>query len=404
MKIYAMKKLIIIISVIVAAVVRIGAAEGMKFTCQPYLQNVGATEATLIWATDCDAVAWVELAPDDGTHFYAAERPQYYCTSLGKKNIGKLHKITLKGLTPATTYRYRVFSREVTRNVNKDTRYGAIAATNVYKGQPLRFTTADPETRGVRFAVVNDIHQHARRYANLVAALDSSKIDFYVLNGDMVNCLDSIAQAYDGFLNESSRLFATSKQFYMVRGNHETRGSCSQEYSRLFPTSTGNPYYAVKCGDVFMIMLDAGEDKPDSDIEYCGLAAFDEYRSEEAEWLRGVVASKDFNSAPVRIVFIHVPPIGNGWHGLKEVREKFIPVLNKAGIDLMLSGHIHRHKFVEAGQQDMDFPLLINSNKAILDIEANAAAINVNVMDETGKITGNFHFPINRSLVVESID
>lgn len=48
MKIYAMKKLIIIISVIVAAVVRIGAAEGMKFTCQPYLQNVGATEATLI--------------------------------------------------------------------------------------------------------------------------------------------------------------------------------------------------------------------------------------------------------------------------------------------------------------------------------------------------------------------
>ncbi len=366
-----------------------------RFTCLPYLQNVTPTEATIVWHTDRDAVSWVETAPDDGSHFYAAERPKHFDTSAGKKKIGTLHRVTLRGLTPGTTYRYRVFSEEVTRNVNKDTRYGGIIATNVYREQPLRFTTPRADGRGARFAVVNDIHQHKERYTKLFHAVDSASLDFMVLNGDMVNSMDSLAQSFNGFLNRSSKIFATSIPFYMVRGNHETRGTRSQDFADLFPTPTGNPYYAVRHGDVCFLMLDAGEDKPDSDIEYNGLAAFDDYRSEQAEWLRRTVDSDMFRTASTRIVFIHVPPIGNGWHGLNEVNEKFIPILNEAGIDLMLSGHIHRHKFIPQKESGFAFPLLINSNREILDVDVKDDSIAIDVFAEDGRRTHQYTFPKN---------
>lgn len=392
-----MKKFIvcIVLAVICAGV---GAANNTRihFTCMPYLQNVTENEATIVWATDRDAVSWVEVAPDDDSHFYATERPKYFDTTLGKKNIGTLHHITLRNLEPGTTYRYRIYSQEVTRNVEKDTRYGAVTATDVYRGKPLKFTTMVPDKHGVHFGVVNDIHEKSERYAKLIQAVDSTAVDFMILNGDMVNNMDSISQAYNGFLNESSKLFATSKPFYMVRGNHETRGTQSQRYMDLFPTSTGTPYYAIRYGDVCFVMLDAGEDKPDSDIEYCGLAAFDQYRSDEAEWLKETVESEMFRTAPIRIVCIHVPPIGNSWHGLIEVREKFIPILDRAGIDLMLSGHIHRHKFVDTDESGFSFPLLINSNRDILDIRAENGLISIDMIGEEGTVKKQFQFPVKR--------
>lgn len=392
-----MKKFIvcIVLAVICAGV---GAANNTRihFTCMPYLQNVTENEATIVWATDRDAVSWVEVAPDDDSHFYATERPKYFDTTLGKKNIGTLHHITLRDLEPGTTYRYRIYSQEVTRNVEKDTRYGAVTATDVYRGKPLKFTTMAPDKHGVHFGVVNDIHEKSERYAKLVQAVDSTAVDFMILNGDMVNNMDSISQAYKGFLNESSKLFATSKPFYMVRGNHETRGTQSQKYMDLFPTSTGKPYYAMRYGDVCFVMLDAGEDKPDSDIEYCGLAAFDQYRTDEAEWLKETVKSEMFRTAPIRIVCIHVPPIGSSWHGLIEVREKFIPILDRAGIDLMLSGHIHRHKFVDTDESGFSFPLLINSNRDILDIRAENGLISIDMIGEEGTVKKQFQFPVKR--------
>ena len=60
--------------------------------------------------------------------------------------------------------------------------------------------------------------------------------------------------------------------------------------------------------------MDGGEDKPDNDIEYLGTGAFDAYREEEAAWLRKVVASQEFKTAPFQVVVIHVPPTQSTWH------------------------------------------------------------------------------------------
>ena len=49
-----------------------------KVLCGPYVQCMSETGFTVIWTTDVDAVAWVEVAPDDGSHFYNKERDKYY--------------------------------------------------------------------------------------------------------------------------------------------------------------------------------------------------------------------------------------------------------------------------------------------------------------------------------------
>ena len=73
----------------------------------PYLQNVTEDGFTVIWTTTTDAAAWVETAPDDGTHFYAVERPKYYDSHLGRRRLGKLHRVRVGGLEPGKTYRAR---------------------------------------------------------------------------------------------------------------------------------------------------------------------------------------------------------------------------------------------------------------------------------------------------------
>ena len=57
----------------------------------PYLQQVTDDGFTVVWTTTINAASWVEVAPDDGSHFYAAERPKYYDSHIGKRRIGRLH-------------------------------------------------------------------------------------------------------------------------------------------------------------------------------------------------------------------------------------------------------------------------------------------------------------------------
>lgn len=133
-------------------------------------------------------------------------------------------------------------------------------------------------------------------------------------------------------------------------------------------------------------MLDSGEDKPDSDIRNMDLMRSDDFRAEEAEWLARVVEEPDFKSAPVRIVFCHMPPSPGGWHGGSEVARLFVPILNRAGIDLMLSAHIHRYRFSEKGQNGCEFPVLCNPNQTRMDVKADAHTIDVRIYDAAGAL------------------
>jgi hypothetical protein len=377
------KGLLTVIAVLMQAV--LFAQSGFHIKYGPYLQNIGEEEVTVVWVTGANALGWVEVAPDDDTHFYAEERPQYFETANGRKLTGTLHRVTVAGLQKGTKYRYRVYAREILDDAGWDVKYGNIAATN--SSRPFSFTTLDTAENEMHFAVVNDIHARNEVLEALMKNVKTDDLDFVVFNGDMMSQLNSEQLMFEGFLNKSVELFASSLPFFYTRGNHETRGPFSTRFMDYFPTSTGLPYYAFRHGPACFIMLDSGEDKPDSDIEYGGLSAFDEYRNRQAEWLKKIVESKAFKESPVKIVAIHIPAFTSTWHGTLHVQELFIPILNKAGIDLMFCGHIHRHSYLPKGEKDNNFPILTNSNDEILDITVKGQKINIKISDVQGKVT-----------------
>lgn len=59
-------------------------------------------------------------------------------------------------------------------------------------------------------------------------------------------------------------MFATSTPFELVRGNHETRGKMARIYPKLFPKKNGKIYGSYRIGDIMIVMIDCGEDKPDT--------------------------------------------------------------------------------------------------------------------------------------------
>ena len=236
--------------------------------------------------------------------------------------------------------------------------------------------------------MLNDIHAKQEKMAALLNTFEKGKTDMVFYTGDMVSMVPTEEILFQGFVDLSVAHFAKQVPFYLARGNHETRGLFATSFMTYFPSLTGKPYYTLKHGDVFFIILDGGEDKPDSCLEYYETAQYDNYRKEEAEWLKGVVESEDCKNAKYRVVLMHMPPIGgkNMWHGPKHAGECFIPVLNKANITVMLSGHTHKYSYNTPETTDAEFPILVNAHNTALKAHVNKSGITIDVIDTNGSI------------------
>lgn len=377
---------IILLLTLMAVCPSIGHA--IKITHGPYLQDVGETEATIVWVSDATSVGWVEIAPDDGSNFYAVPRTKYFDSHIGIKRESLIHAVTVKGLQPGTKYRYRIYSKEVLSHKAIRVHYGDVAATDVFNKLPLTFTTNNRRKADMSFVMVNDIHGDKARLAKLLDKSDYKKRDMVIFNGDMMSIFDTENKMFDGFMDTAVVKFASEQPLYYVRGNHETRGQLASRFHDYVCPNKPNLYFTVRQGPVLFICLDTGEDKPDDDIEYAGITDYDNYRTEQAEWLKQVVASDEFKDAKFRVVIAHIPPryTSDAWHGDIDVREKFVPILNNAGIHLMLCGHLHQFVYNEPSVK-ANFPILTNSNVTAVAAETHGDKLDVKVLDVDGKIT-----------------
>lgn len=338
------------------------ASDRIAISHGPYLQNVRETEATFVWLANKPSIGWVELAPDDGSNYYNQERAKHFDTTNGVKNTSLLHVVKVTGLKPGTSYRYRVYVTEVLDHKGVEVTYGKTDATDVYYAKAPCFRTNDTSKPEASFAVINDIHGRTKDIPALMNAADYKNKDLVIFNGDMLTQLRNESELFSGFMDVSVELFAKEKPMYYARGNHETRGLFATSFQHYFSPKESHLYYMFSQGPVCFIVLDTGEDKPDSDIEYSGITDYDNYRTEQAEWLRQAVKSDEFRKAKYKVVIAHMPPqpIKELWHGPQEVLEKFVPILNEAGIDVMLSGHLHRYIPCQPDAR-VKFPVIVNS-------------------------------------------
>jgi acid phosphatase type 7 len=361
-----------------------------RIVCGPYLQNVTPTNFTVMWATDIDTVGWVEIAPDDDTNFYYQDRPKYYDLSgCGINPVGKIHKVTVDGLEPGTKYRYRVMMTAVEGYYKGSVPvYGSSSGTNVYSKKPLEARTLDEEYKEVNFAVVNDVHANEFLFSKLFEDKGTNRgFDFVLFNGDMLSGIEDESMISKNYLKTASELFADEVPLYMARGNHEWRGRDAVKLLDWYDFPDGKPYYTFQYGKFFFLVLDSGEDKVDSDIENHGLLCSEPYLQKESAWLKEVVESDEWKNAERRIVFCHIPPVAkDAWHGNCNVAEYFLPILNNAGTDLMLSGHEHVYDFRKAGTVGADFPVIVNAKCERMDIRLSSRKITVRIYNPDGDL------------------
>lgn len=385
-----MKKILISIFVLLGFVAG-ASAQRAKAVCGPYVQCVSETGFTVIWTTNQDAVAWVEVAPDDGTHFYNKERDKYYdMRGNGVHPIGKIHKVEVDGLEPGTTYRYRIMYKGVIAyNGQGDVQYTHPSGTDVYRGQPHKITTFKKDYKELKFDVFNDIHGKDSLF-NIILSGARQDRDFVFLNGDMTSNIAKEDMIPTMYLKSAAKSFKGSIPMFVSRGNHELRGREAIKWFDWFSTPTGKPYYSFSIGKFFFIVLDACEDKPDSDIEYSGIVASRPYVLRQEKWLKEVLASQECKDAEVRIVFCHVPPELKGWYGPAQMCELLVPHLNEADIDVMFCGHIHKWRIDKPGTvSNANFPVISNPNMQRMEVTASAKTIKVSTFDTNGKNTYN---------------
>ena len=132
-------------------------------------------------------------------------------------------------------------------------------------------------------------------------------------------------------------------------------------------------------------MLDSGEDKPDTDVEYSGLVDFDNYILEQKEWLARELESPEFRAASFRVVLSHIPFAKGGWYGSERLRKQLFPLLESVRIDLMLSGHNHAFGFMDKGKVTA-FPIIVNSNNSVLTMFGSEDLLKVQVKQIDGKV------------------
>ena len=383
-----MKKLFALCSMLCVAF----AAQAVEFLHGPYVQAVTEDSAYIVWVTDKASYGWVEVKSE------GEKKPVTYIEShLGLRHNRRVHRVPVKNLKAGALYQYEIFSQQEEKGGKLSKPISLAKAPN---GKPLSFRTNDQNKEEISFLMVTDVH-----YNNYVEGLFSSLItperlegkDFVVFNGDMVTTMSSEKTHHDRLFTSIHNLMSDyNKFFYYVRGNHESRGNFAQKYMDYYPTWTGMPYYAFRHGPVFFIVIDGGEDKPDSDIEYYGTAAFDLYRQAEGEWLQTVLDSEEFKTATYRVILSHIPLTDNSWHGGRHAWKHLCQRCEDKGINLMISGHIHKYRFYDKGVHNQTFPTVVIGADKFVDATADKESMTIAIKNADGSVHKEFKFPATK--------
>lgn len=325
---------------------------GVAFVAGPYLQITGQNEMTVGFVTDQDSLGWVEFAEGQGGETLGDAPQVAYETHHGLRQNKKVFRVPLKNLKPATEYAYRICAKQITRQEPYKVTFGDTISSSIFHFKTLAVPKSDAGKEDVllSFIVFNDLHNTYSTFEKLWSQVQNEKCDFIVMNGDILPDSTDESLIIKG-LKIYSDAFASTLPMVYVRGNHETRGTLATAFRRYFAYPADEFYFDFSDAGVRFLVVDFGEDKPDSEPVYAGLNDFDTMRTEEAAWLAEAVQKREFTSAIAQVVLCHAPTHPtDSWHGTEDLRAKFAPIYNASGIDLYIAGHTHRALIVPANR------------------------------------------------------
>lgn len=362
-----------------------GVSFGVQITAGPYLQCPGDSSMTILWITDKNCTSWVEYGPGQ-TLDRKATASHYGLVDAYQR----IHKITLSGLKPGTEYAYRAVSKEIAVFEPYKITFGQTAASGV-----STFTTLDPGKEAVSFVVLNDIHENNAILTGLMKIAQVRPFELVFLNGDILGHVEDEPQIIEHVLGPCTEMFAGRIPMVWIRGNHETRGKFARMLPDYVGLEEGRFYRSFDHGPVHFVVMDTGEDKPDDNSEYSGLADFDRYRSEQQAWLEKEVRSEAFRTAAFRIVLMHMPLYGSDGYGRMDCRNKWGPLLEQGKVDLMISGHTHVYRILGPEDGQHGYPVVIGGNPktkgaVVIRVEATRTTLNLTMTRDDGQVVGNY--------------
>lgn len=322
----------ILISAIIIAI-RLGWLYSGTFylgVTEPYLQSLSSSQVTIRWQSEQLVKASVELTDDTSK----------LINVFSEQSNRKVHEITITDLEPARRYYYRLLHDGKAFREGKQ--YWFETAPEKTSDKPVRlWLLGDPGRSGV---AIESVKTAMQSWLDSNQRVSQSDLDMIISTGD---------SAYENGTNKEyqQNLFAVHQSllrnyvFWPVYGNHDARG---WSFFRLFTlperaeaggvASGTERYYSVEYGQLHLIFLDSNEGAYTRDDEMI-------------KWLKQDLSQ---NQQKWTLVFMHHPPYTRGSHNSNDprdsgnrmfnMRKRVIPVLESAGVDLVIAGHSHSYE------------------------------------------------------------
>lgn len=177
--------------------------------------------------------------------------------------------------------------------------------------EPVEVTIPFRPVRGEKIEIyhIADVHNMAKEPVKSYR-LWGKQADLLVLNGDIPNHSGTVENFYTIYEIASE---ITEGEFPVVfsRGNHDTRGLCAEKFAEYTPSMDGRTYYTFRAGSLWGMVLDCGEDKPDTHEAYGDTVCFHSFRKKETAFLKNVIAHAGTEYAAedvkYRMVICHIP-------------------------------------------------------------------------------------------------
>ncbi|HSR39312.1 MAG TPA: metallophosphoesterase [Phnomibacter sp.] len=312
------------------------AAPAATITRGPYLQMVNQTAATLRWRTDIATNSRIELGTSHGT----------YTLSASDAAVTTEHIVRISGLQPETKYYYRFGSS--TQMLQ--------AGTDNY----LITAPANNSSKKVTVAVFGDCGRNDNGYQSQTLTAyrnytGANPAELMLLLGDNAYTNGTDAEYQSQFFNVYQGNILKNHALFHAQGNHDyystSQSSRDGAYYQNFSMPTAaecgglasgtEAWYSYNWGNVHFLSLDSyGTESPNNTRLY-------DTTGPQVSWIKNDLAA---NTKKWTVVYWHHPPFTMGSHNsdteteLVNIRQNFIRILERYGVDLILCGHSHDYE------------------------------------------------------------
>ncbi len=308
-----------------------GSEDGLPYDIRYNHTSDSSTTKSISWLSGplTEGKQSIQYAVSGGSDWTTLEANSQLKTFTAGGNLSAVvNSITLTGLTPATSYTFKVGSGE--------------AWTQEYS-----FTTAS-DSDSTKFFLLGDIQaDDMTNITSVIDILSTDNYDFGIQTGDAVDNATSYAD-----WREIMDLFNQSKfgnaNLVQVLGNHEYEGDTAGETAKVMynlPDGSMGSHYSFTSGNVYVAVIN--------------YTANSSQLRPALEWLKADAQASD---ADWKILAIHQPPYyTNVTGGNSEINALVPKAAEEAGIDVVFSGHDHslvRTNPLTGGEIDEDNGIL----------------------------------------------